>query len=151
MPMAHLVRSRSRARAGTPASMMRPNYGLQAAGSRRQRSRAGPWRAGPRRHTRSICGIDGPARLVFSLMVFRALEGGGMLFRKRWIAVLATVMIGAGTAVAVGSFMQTASAQPTEAGKEVSATPVAPPPVAESSKEVVDNPYGLDALWKGGD
>jgi biopolymer transport protein ExbB len=74
-----------------------------------------------------------------------------MLFRKRWIAVLATVMIGAGTAVAVGSFMQTASAQPTEAGKEVSATPVAPPPVAESSKEVVDNPYGLDALWKGGD
>ena len=74
-----------------------------------------------------------------------------MFFRKRWIALLATVMMGAGSAVAVGTFTQAASAQAADAGKEAPAAPVPPPPVAESGKEVVDNPYGLDALWKGGD
>jgi biopolymer transport protein ExbB len=76
-----------------------------------------------------------------------------MLFHRRWIAVLATVMIGAGSAFAAGTFMQTASAQTAEAGKEAAAAPApAPAPVAvESGKEVVANPYGLDALWKGGD
>lgn len=74
-----------------------------------------------------------------------------MLFHKRWIAVLATVLIGAGAATAVGSLLQTASAQTADAGKDAAAAPVAPPPVAESTKEVVENPYGLDALWKGGD
>jgi len=74
-----------------------------------------------------------------------------MLFRKRWIAVLATVMISAGTAFAVGSLLQTASAQTADASKDAAAIPVAPPPVAETGKEVVENPYGLDALWKGGD
>jgi biopolymer transport protein ExbB len=34
------------------------------------------------------------------------------------------------------------------AGVAVAADPIA---VAAASKEVVDNPYGLDALWKGGD
>jgi len=74
-----------------------------------------------------------------------------MLFRKRWIAVLATVMIGAGTAAGLGALAQTALAQSTEPAKDAAAVPVAPPPVAETSKEVVENPYGLDALWKGGD
>ncbi len=76
-----------------------------------------------------------------------------MFFRKRWIAVLATVMMGAGTAVAVGAFTQAAQAQAADAGKDAAAAaaPVPPPPVVESGKEVVENPYGLDALWKGGD
>ena len=75
-----------------------------------------------------------------------------MFFRKRWIALLATVMLGAGTAMAVGTFTQAASAQAAEAGKDApAATPAPPPPVIENGKEVVDNPYGLDALWKGGD
>jgi len=77
-----------------------------------------------------------------------------MLFRKRWIAVLATVMLGAGTALAVGTLMHPAAAQGSEAGKDAAAAPVPPappPPVAETGKEVVENPYGLDALWKGGD
>src|SRR5215831_2521529 len=34
-------------------------------------------------------------------------------------------------------------------GATTSATPAPPPPVAD--KEVVENPYGLEALWKGGD
>jgi len=79
-----------------------------------------------------------------------------MFFRKRWIALLATVMLGAGTAIAVGAISQAASAQAADAGKDAAATPpapapVPPPPVIENGKEVVDNPYGLDALWKGGD
>jgi len=83
-----------------------------------------------------------------------------MLFHKRFIAVLATVMMGAGTAVAVGSFTQAASAQTApapaaEAGKDAAAAmpvaPAAPAAAEESDKEVVANPYGLDALWKGGD
>ena len=34
-------------------------------------------------------------------------------------------------------------------GATTSATPAPPPPAAD--KEVVENPYGLEALWKGGD
>ena len=34
-------------------------------------------------------------------------------------------------------------------GASTTATPAPPPPVAD--KEVVENPYGLEALWKGGD
>jgi biopolymer transport protein ExbB len=78
-----------------------------------------------------------------------------MFFRKRWIAVLAAVLMGASTALAVGAWVQTASAQTSDAGKDAAAAPAAaptpPPPIADTSKEVVDNPYGLDALWKGGD
>jgi biopolymer transport protein ExbB len=74
-----------------------------------------------------------------------------MSFRKRWIAVLATVILGAGTALAVGTWAPSASAQTAEAGKDAAAAPVPPPPVAETAKEEVENPYGLNALWKGGD
>jgi biopolymer transport protein ExbB len=75
-----------------------------------------------------------------------------MLFRKHWIAVLATVMMGASSALAVGALVQSASAQTTDASKDAAtAAPVPPPPIADTTKEVVDNPYGLDALWKGGD
>jgi biopolymer transport protein ExbB len=43
-----------------------------------------------------------------------------------------------------------AAAPAPEAPKvDAAPVPVAPPPVAE--KEQVENPYGLDALWKGGD
>ncbi len=31
------------------------------------------------------------------------------------------------------------------------ATPVPPPKVGEKTTEIVENPYGLEALWKGGD
>jgi biopolymer transport protein ExbB len=74
-----------------------------------------------------------------------------MSFRKRGIALLATVMMGAGAAVAVGSFMQVAQAQAADAGKDAPATPVAPPPVSDTTKETVDNPYGFGALIKNGD
>jgi biopolymer transport protein ExbB len=77
-----------------------------------------------------------------------------MFFQKRWLAVLATVMIGASTAVAVGAFTQAASAQqPAGTSTDNSAAPAAAPPAAglPPDHEVVENPYGIDAMWKGGD
>jgi len=40
-------------------------------------------------------------------------------------------------------------ATPATTAASTTATPAPPPPVAD--KEVVENPYGLEALWKGGD
>jgi biopolymer transport protein ExbB len=80
-----------------------------------------------------------------------------MFFRKRWIALLATVVMSAGAAMAVGSFTQVAKAQNADAGKDAAATPatpatpVAPPPVSDTTKEEVENPYGFGALVKNGD
>jgi biopolymer transport protein ExbB len=42
-----------------------------------------------------------------------------------------------------------AAAPAPDAAKAAAPTPQPPPPVAD--KEVVENPYGLEALWKGGD
>ena len=74
-----------------------------------------------------------------------------MSFRKRWIAVLAAVMIGASITLAVSALLPAALAQTADAGKDTAAPPVVPPPVVETTKEVVENPYSLGALWKTGD
>jgi len=74
-----------------------------------------------------------------------------MLFRKRWIAVLAAVMIGAGGSLVVSTILPGALAQTTDAGKDATGVTVVPPPVVETTKEVVENPYSLGALWKTGD
>jgi len=74
-----------------------------------------------------------------------------MSYRKRWITVLAAVMIGGGTALAMSASLQTALAQTPDASKDAAGTPEAPPLVPEISKEVVENPYSLGALWKTGD
>jgi biopolymer transport protein ExbB len=41
------------------------------------------------------------------------------------------------------------TATPSTPAASTTATPAPPPPIAD--KEVVENPYGLEALWKGGD
>ncbi len=76
-----------------------------------------------------------------------------MFSSKRWIAIAATVVLGIASAVAVGVYAPSALAQGSDAAKDAPAAAPAPPPapIAETSKEVVENPYGLDALWKGGD
>ena len=74
-----------------------------------------------------------------------------MLFRKRWIAVLAAVMIGASFTLAVSALLPAALAQTTDAGKDAAGPAVLPPPIVETTKEVVENPYSLGALWKTGD
>ena len=42
-------------------------------------------------------------------------------------------------------------AQPADTSAKQSELPLPPPPTASTSKEVVDNPYGLKALWAQGD
>jgi len=64
-----------------------------------------------------------------------------MTLRNRFLGVLAAVMIGAAAAMLVGVAPQPASAQPQEAAV----------PSAETTKEVVENPYGPEAMWKSGD
>ena len=71
------------------------------------------------------------------------------LVRAPFIAALLAV---AGLAVSLPTpaLAQAASAPEAAASAEV-APPVATAPVATVSKEAVENPYGLEALWKGGD
>jgi biopolymer transport protein ExbB len=64
-----------------------------------------------------------------------------MTIRNRAVSVLAALMFAAAPAMIVGAWPERAAAQ---------AAPAATADVAPA-KETVDNPYGLDALWKGGD
>jgi biopolymer transport protein ExbB len=64
-----------------------------------------------------------------------------MSLRNRFMAALAALLIAAASAMLVGG-SQSASAQPQEP---------AAAPAAETGKEVVENPYGPEAMWKGGD
>src|SRR5205085_1379450 len=74
----------------------------------------------------------------------------------RMQSVVAAVVVG--TCMAVGllaplpSAAQSASGPAATAASEAAAaTPAPPPPVATTSKETIDNPYGLSALWAQGD
>src|SRR5262252_7289808 len=76
---------------------------------------------------------------------------------------LAPVAVAVFIAVAAFLLPQAAQSQPqpaapaaAPAAPSASPAPAAPPaaapaPVATTTREVVDNPYGLEALWKGGD
>jgi biopolymer transport protein ExbB len=77
--------------------------------------------------------------------------GESMSIRNRCIAAVAAVLIAAGPAMLVGALTQPASAQPQEPAAAQPATPAAAPAEAVTSKEVVENPYGFGAMWKGGD
>jgi biopolymer transport protein ExbB len=69
------------------------------------------------------------------------------------LAALAAVLSFAATLTALPQLAQ-AQAQPAApAAAEPAAAPAAPAPAAPSMRatEVVDNPYGLEALWRGGD
>jgi biopolymer transport protein ExbB len=70
-----------------------------------------------------------------------------MSIRNRCVRVLVAAWIGAALAMmTVAALPQPAAAQ----GQEPAAAPAAPgEPVA--TKEVVENPYGPEAMWKGGD
>jgi biopolymer transport protein ExbB len=77
--------------------------------------------------------------------------GDSMSIRNRCIAAVAAVLIAAGPAMLVGALTQPASAQPQEPAAAQPAAPAAAPAEAVTSKEVVENPYGFGAMWKGGD
>jgi biopolymer transport protein ExbB len=79
---------------------------------------------------------------------------------NRLTALFAVILVaGAASAALVAVPAQAADPAPAPAATPAPATdaaapavtPVPPPPVAEKTTEAVDNPYGLDALWRGGD
>jgi biopolymer transport protein ExbB len=76
-----------------------------------------------------------------------------MSFIVRLQTVAATVLLGAALSLASlapsPSFAQAAASAPEAAAP--AATPVPPPMPPAVTKEVVDNPYGLSALWAQGD
>lgn len=77
--------------------------------------------------------------------------------RNRLSALFAALMISAATLAAPLAAAQTpavasASAETTSSAASVADLSAAPtPPPLAATKETVNNPYGLDALWKGGD
>jgi biopolymer transport protein ExbB len=78
---------------------------------------------------------------------------------NRLPALLAAVIIGCASAAALLTAPAPAHAQaatpatpPAPAAEEApKPAPAPPPPAATTEKEVVENPYGLEALWKQGD
>ena len=81
-----------------------------------------------------------------------------MLKMTRLVALAAALLLAAAAAVApLATLAQTQPAPPAtspEPAPAATAPPTAPPaPAAAGTRttELVDNPYGLEALWKGGD
>ncbi|HEX6704277.1 MAG TPA: MotA/TolQ/ExbB proton channel family protein, partial [Albitalea sp.] len=71
----------------------------------------------------------------------------------RNIAASLLLALGVATLTAVPAVAQTASAPAATAASDAAApAPAAPAPLAASTtKETIDNPYGLSALWAQGD
>ena len=81
-----------------------------------------------------------------------------MLKMTRWAALAAALLIAAAPAVvplarAQGQAPAPAApaAAPAESAAPAAAAPAAKAAASGRTTEVVDNPYGLEALWKGGD
>ena len=76
-----------------------------------------------------------------------------MSFRN--IAASLLIALGVATLTTAPAVAQTASAPAATAASDAAApaaAPVAPAPLtASTTKETIDNPYGLEALWKQGD
>jgi biopolymer transport protein ExbB len=73
-----------------------------------------------------------------------------MLFTNRLPALLMAVFIACAPMAALAQ-APAADAPKAAPADTPAATPKPPPPVATKGTEVVDNPYGLEALWKQGD
>ncbi len=67
------------------------------------------------------------------------------------LATLAAVLSLASAFMVVPLTVQAQTPPPAPVAAPAAPAPVAAPAAATKSTEVVDNPYGLEALWKGGD
>jgi biopolymer transport protein ExbB len=79
-----------------------------------------------------------------------------MLKKIRLVALAAVLLMVAAHTVAPlvpAALAQTPAAAPAAPAAPAAEAPAAPkaPAAAKASAEVIDNPYGLEALWKGGD
>ena len=73
------------------------------------------------------------------------------LFPALFMASLLVVPLGTGLVSLSRAAEQAVPAVATTPAAPAAAIPVAPPMPSATSIEKVDNPYGLEALWKGGD
>ncbi|HUL56212.1 MAG TPA: hypothetical protein VLT60_04395, partial [Usitatibacter sp.] len=73
-----------------------------------------------------------------------------MKFTNRLTALVVAAFIGIASAVALVAVPGTAHAQAAEPAK-APAPPAGAGQDASTQKEVIENPYGLEALWKQGD
>src|SRR6267378_1408118 len=137
--MGRCWRARSSARPAIAAWMRRQGPRWEHAGSGRRRSTAGPSALG-----RALTTTGKSSDLHWSNM------------KNRWldVRILLAVVFAALSIVAMGQAPQGA---PPPAAEVKPAPPVievvrpAPPPVAAPQIEVIENPYGMEALWKQGD
>src|SRR6478609_2824296 len=78
-----------------------------------------------------------------------------MSLRKFVVSLLIHIAVWLGATFSLSAIAQTAASAPaTQASASPAAdasAPVAAPPAATTSKETIDNPYGLSALWAQGD
>lgn len=78
-----------------------------------------------------------------------------MLITRKRLSALVTVLMISFTSLSVQPiFAETSDVAPAAEVSKTEATSLADspvPPPLPAAKETVDNPYGLDALWKGGD
>mgnify|MGYP000052278598 CR=1 FL=1 len=70
------------------------------------------------------------------------------IIKRLRVLVAALVVV---CAAGICALPEVANAQSPAATAESAGTPVAPPAPSSKASEVVENPYGLDALWKTGD
>lgn len=70
------------------------------------------------------------------------------IIKRLRVLVAALVVV---CAAGICALPEVANAQSPAATAESAGTPVAPPAPSSKATEVVENPYGLDALWKTGD
>src|SRR6267143_1575854 len=118
--------------------MKRPEPGLEYASSRRL-----PWTAGPSAHGRASSTTGNWNDLSRSNM------------KKRWldVRILLAVVLAAMSIVARAQAPQ--GAPPAEVKPApppvVEVVKAAPPAIAAPATEVIENPYGIEALWKQGD
>jgi len=74
-----------------------------------------------------------------------------MIVSPRTRAFLTALLVAVSAVAAVPASALAQAATTTEASSAQAAPQAAPAPVAVKKTETVDNPYGLEALWKGGD
>jgi biopolymer transport protein ExbB len=74
-----------------------------------------------------------------------------MSLRNIAASLLVQIAFGVAALTAIPAAAQTTPAASDAAATAAAPAPVPPPPVATTSKETIDNPYGLSALWAQGD
>jgi biopolymer transport protein ExbB len=91
------------------------------------------------------------AAVSFALQTFQ--QTGGINMRPNHLvpAILVALTVAMSPVAALAQAPAQPAAAPAPAPAEAAKPAPAPPPAAATEKETVDNPYGLEALWKQGD